>query len=362
MDVGHKTERAVQQGTRHVRVDDRGWLWMVRRGVLCYDGQAWHHFAAALPDIDFSNTRLTYEDREGNIWIGLWGGGLIFCDPASLRYYTEADGLPDREVRHLGEDAEGRMWIGTMGGMACMEAGQIRPLDQVETVSALVVDKKGQVWSGGDSGRVYQWEGQTPHAIAVAEEAPAEEITELYEDGQGRIWVGTVRGGFGFVEDRRFTPFEEWDVEECRALLQDQNGVFWIGFYSRIPALYWYEDGRLRPADMAEAETIAYVNVLWEHQNTVWVGTAKGLFAYDLSSGQVRHFTVDQSGCRPTASWRWRRIGRAMFGLGPVVGVCCATMARPSKASAWGRLRSATLSRPSCATARGGCGLGHGPG
>ena len=175
IDVGHKAERTVQQGTRHVRVDERGWVWMARRGVLCYDGQAWHPFAppaggerrvsSALLDMEFSSTRLTYEDREGNIWIGLWGGGLIFCDPFSIRYYTEADGLPDHEVRHLGEDAEGRMWIGTMGGMACMEDGRIRPLDQAETVSAMMVDGEGRVWSGGNEGRVYQWEGKNPQAI-----------------------------------------------------------------------------------------------------------------------------------------------------------------------------------------------------
>ena len=87
-----------------------------------YDGQAWHPFYTRLPDSHFSDTRLTYEDREGNIWVGLWGGGLVFCDPVSVRLYTEADGLPDCEVRCLGEDREGRLWIGTMGGLAYREA------------------------------------------------------------------------------------------------------------------------------------------------------------------------------------------------------------------------------------------------
>ena len=79
-------------------------------------------------------------------------------------------------------------------------------------------------------------------------------------------------------------------------MLKDQNGVFWIGFFGRIPALYCYETGQFRPADIAEAETIAYVNVLWEHQNALWIGTAKGLFTLDRSSGQVRHFTDNNSG------------------------------------------------------------------
>ena len=296
INVGNRAEGGVQNGTRHVRADDRGWLWLTHRSVMVHDGQEWHPFSASLPDIDFSDTRLTYEDREGNIWIGLWGGGLVFCDPASIRRYTEADGLPDREIRCLGEDHEGRTWIGTMGGMACMEEGQIRPVETGEIVSAMVVDAQGHIWSGGHTGRVYRWEDQTPQAITVAEEVHSGEISGLCEDGQGRIWVGTYRSRFGWIEENCFTPFDEWTIDECRALLQDQNGVFWIGFYGSIPALYCYEDGHLRPADMAEAGSIAYVNVLWEHQNTLWVGTAKGLFALDLSSRQVRRFTAEQFG------------------------------------------------------------------
>ena len=296
INVGDGAERAAQNGTRHVRVDERGWLWLTHRGVVVHDGQAWHPFSATLPDIDFSDTRLTYKDREGNIWIGLWGGGLIFCDPASIRRYTEAEDLPDREIRCLGEDYEGRMWIGTMGGMACMAEDQVRPVGPREMVSALVVDGQGQVWSGGDAGRVFRWEGQTPQMIAVAEDAHAGEISGLCEDGQGRIWATELMGRLGWIEQNRFTPLAGWTFEECRALLQDQNGVFWVSSYGMVPGLYYYEDGQFLPAAVAETETIAYVNVLWEHQNTLWIGTAKGLFALDLASRQVRHFTVEQFG------------------------------------------------------------------
>ena len=304
INVGKGDEGVVNHGTRHVRADERGWLWLTHRGVICYDGQEWHPFSASLPDIDFSGTRLTYEDREGNIWIGLWGGGLIFCDPVSIRRYTEADGLPDREISCLGEDPEGRMWIGTMGGMACMEEGQIRPVKTGEIVSAMVVDGQGQVWSGGGAGKVYKWEGQTPQAIPVAEGTHPEEIAGLCEDRQGRIWVGTSESRFGWIEKNRFIHLDECDtslqdqdgVLWVGSLLRDQNGVLWIGSAGVVPALYCYEDGHLRPADMAEAESIAYVNVLWEHQNTLWVGTAKGLFALDLSSRKVRRFTTEQFG------------------------------------------------------------------
>ncbi len=302
INVGMGDERVVQHGTRHVRADERGWLWLTHCGVMVHDGEEWQSFSVSLPDIDFSGTRLTYEDREGNIWIGLWGGGLIFCDPTSIRRYTEADGLPNREIRCLGEDREGQMWIGTMRGMACMEEGRIRPLGTGEIVSAIVVDGLGQVWSGGNAGKVYKWEGQTPQAISVSEENHPEEISGLCEDGQGRIWVGTSESRFGWIEENRFIPLECDTVLHDQkgvwvgALLQDQDGVFWLGSYGIVPALWCYEDGRFRLADMAEAESIAYVYVLWEYQNTLWVGTAKGLFTLDLSSRQVRHFTAEQFG------------------------------------------------------------------
>ena len=304
INVGKGDEGVVNHGTRHVRADERGWLWLTHRGVMVHDGQEWHPFSASLPDIDFSATRLTYEDREGNIWIGLWGGGLIFCDPVSIRRYTEADGLPDREIRHLGEDHEGRMWIGTMAGMACMEEGRVHPVETEEIVSAMVVDGQGQIWSGGGAGKVYKWEGQTPQAIPVAAEIDPEEVAGLCEDGQGRIWVGTSEGRFGWIENNRFihldecgTALQDQDgVFWAGAILRDQDGVLWLGSVGLVPALYCYEDGHLRPAELAEAESIAYVNVLWEHQNILWVGTAKGLFALDLASRQVRHFTAEQFG------------------------------------------------------------------
>ena len=292
VDDGAEGAEVVQHGTRHVRVDDRDRLWLSRRGVLVYDGEEWHPFSAGLPDVHFSDTRLTYEDSEGNIWVGLWGGGLIFCDPVSIQLYDKKDGLPDSEVRCLREDQEGRIWIGTTGGLACLEDSRIRPVEVGYTVLSMAVDRQGQVWSNGPDGQVFKSAGRETQAIAVI--AGGVEIEMLFQGREGHLIACTSAGQLGRIEANRFIAIGELRPQECRVVLQDREGSFWIGLYGTRPALYNYKDGHLRAYDTAGMEAIVYVNALCEYRDSIWVGTTHGLFAIDYQAKEVRQFTVDQ--------------------------------------------------------------------
>ena len=292
-DAAIEGTEAVNHGTRHVRLDDRGWLWMTRRGVLVYDGDDWHSFSAGLPDVHFSDARLTYADREGNVWVGLWGGGLVFCDPVSVQLYTEADGLPDSGVHQLSEDYQGRVWVGTMGGLACLEDGQIRPVEKGYRVSSLAIDRQGQVWRESPEGKVLKGEGKEVQVIEVMKDKRYEEI-KLYLDQKGDIKVGTTEGCFGRIEDDRFIA-EKQGPTNCRVMLQDSAGTLWVGSYGETPALhYCNKGGHFHASDMAGIETVGYVSALCDYQGTLWVGTANGLFAFDYRAQKVRRFTADQ--------------------------------------------------------------------
>ena len=293
-DPGVDTAAPVSHGTRHVRVDDRGWLWMTRRGVLVFDGGGWRPFSPRLPEGRLADARVTCEDREGNIWVGLWGGGLLFCDPLSLRLYTEEEGLPDQEVRCLGEDGEGRLWIGTPGGLARRENGRIRTLEPGGPVSALAEDGRA-IWSAGPDGLVFEWTGEEAREIAVGEADSDEEVTCLAADGSGRVWAGTSHGRAGRIEAGRFTALAGRLPNPCSALLPAGDGALWIGAGGSAPALYRLEEGRLQALDGAGMETVSEVSALCEYRNRLWVGTTDhGLFAVDLASLQVRRFSADR--------------------------------------------------------------------
>ncbi len=159
-------------------------------------------------------------------------------------------------------------------------------------VSALAIDREGQVWHGSPEGKVIKGVGKEAQVIEVIKDNCYEEI-KLYLDQKGDIKVGTSEGRLGRIEDDRFIAEKQGPVN-CRVVLQDSESTLWIGSYGATPALYYYKDGHFHASDMAGIETVAYVSALCDYEDALWVGTANGLFAFDYRAQQVRRFTADQ--------------------------------------------------------------------
>ena len=284
----------VVPGIRHLRLDDRGRLWMTRRGVLVYDGREWHPYSARFPDADFSNTRLSYEDREGNIWVGSYGGGLAFFSQPAVVRYTEADGLPHSKVTCLAEDRRGQIWIGTDGGTACFEEDEIHSTNSGPVVFVMEADRQGTLWIGDSEGKVSK-RAREPRVIPVRTEDNLEVIVGLCQDRTGRLWVCTSHGILGYIEEDRFAALKERLPQRCRTMIQDSEGVLWIGTDEESPSLY-YKDRthRLHASDFSGLEAAYAVNALCEHEGLLWVGAPSGLFSVDLGSKEVRRYTMDQ--------------------------------------------------------------------
>ena len=51
-------------------------------------------------------------DREGNLWVGMIGTGLVRLRPAPLTAYGKEEGLSDSSFNTVFQDREGRIWLG----------------------------------------------------------------------------------------------------------------------------------------------------------------------------------------------------------------------------------------------------------
>lgn len=281
--------QSVKQGVRHVRLDRRGRVWLAYRGVWVHEHGSWRRVGSA---VNLSDTRLTYEDLEGNLWVGLWGGGLASLDPAGLERWGTEDGLPDQEVTSLARDAQGRIWAGTMTGVATVDP-QTRevtvPDEGSGVVLAVSADMTGRIWTGGEHGRLLRRDttGYTAFPVGAGED----DLVEcLWGDADGRMWWGTFCGRFGWVQgDEKHVVAT--DLQNVRCFTDGPKGTLYLGSFARHPVLYHFDHIAVTPILEGELERIHYVDALLENAGAVWLGTGNGLYRYEPETGSLCRFT-----------------------------------------------------------------------
>ncbi len=236
-----------------IQVDRQGAAWL---GSVEGDLIWWHPgegvFRKVASGLGAVNGLL--ETRAGEIWVGsALGLFRVRCvagqpDPSSCRLEkTRSSGVKD-PIYALFEDATGHLWVGHSTGLARLDArGVAAPPPAATLASAewprLVVyaisgDRGGRLWIGGNNGlrrldpATFTMEAWHHRAVDGAS-LPNEQVTDVVEDGQGRILVGTYGGGLGLF-DRAANTFTRFGSHEGLAddrvcsLVEDAGGAIWV--------------------------------------------------------------------------------------------------------------------------------------
>ncbi|HPQ99945.1 MAG: histidine kinase [Lewinellaceae bacterium] len=150
----------------------------------------------------------------------------------------------------------------------------------------------------GTSEGLYQYDGWRFDHIP-GDSVLSREITAVFEDNDGTIWVGTLTGAIGRVRSGQAAGIEPWDIEEghpharINSILRDKSGILWIATYGE--GIYAWTGNRLynyNQDDGLPAEEI--YQMVQGPQEGVWVGTDLGLIHCSFSSNHkwVRTLTT----------------------------------------------------------------------
>jgi len=233
--------------------------------------------------------RVLRRDRDGGLWLGTAGGGVVHMHRGRTDVFTHAGGLSNDNVNGIYEDREGNIWVRTDGGIDQFRDPTVATLstDQGlsnDRVSALAARKDGSVWIGTYEG-LNRWQDGVVRQIAPPG-LPVNGVQYLHEDIRGRLWMTTGKG-LGYLEDGRFVPVRATtDTTNAAGITEDTQGTVWAAI-REIGLIEVTSGGRVRERSLRSLGQSGWVS-------TILADPARGGVWLGFGDGGAAHFTGDR--------------------------------------------------------------------
>ena len=194
--------------TRDVLQDRHGDIWFATwLGIIKYDGKLFTNYTLKAGLIHFHVLSI-FEDKKGNLWFGTARGGVYRYNGSSFTLFTTKDGLTDNTVTSFAEDQKGNIWMATENGASRYNGKTFTHFTTTDglrsnNVSAVIRDKAGKIWLGCrpttymlEDGGVCCYDEVSGRFTAFINNdgTPFKNVTSLFEDKAGNIWIGKFDG------------------------------------------------------------------------------------------------------------------------------------------------------------------------
>jgi len=293
-----------------------------------------------------NRVRCFFQDREGNVWLGLSDIGLVrWLGYREWRGWTYAEGLNCDVITAIAGDGSGNLWVGTRRGLNRLGAdGRFRPVEGLprRPVRSLHVSRDGRLWVAFRRAlAVRQPDGTGFSWIGPEEGLTSRSLLTFHEDADGFLWLCTRDGVFRsrlagkpirftryrpdfFREDetiyrlittpsgdrwfasnrgllllrkgvwRRFTERDGLPSQTVVFLARQAGGELWVGFHELVGVSRIRErGGNLRvetftSGDVLGSDEISFIGT--DRRDWVWIGTDNGVDIFDGS--RWRHMST----------------------------------------------------------------------
>jgi ligand-binding sensor domain-containing protein len=230
--------------------DGQGRIWIATygEGAYVYDKKRLYNFN--LQDSLTSNDVYDISIKNNQAWLAT-DQGISICTfengKKSVQKKTTENGLPDLIVKTFGENKEHSMQTGYYDGSVCNGTTVDKKIVKVDgAISSLAVDASGTYFIGTEENGLYVYDYNAKILKSIPPSVLGRNIRALALDDEGNIWIISDRNKL-YSNDLRFTFF---------------NTTF---------------------------KNIQAINHSNTDKNTMIVGTQKGAFAYNLSTGNTQN-------------------------------------------------------------------------
>ena len=269
------------------------------------------------------------EDKDGYLWIGTWGNGIIKFDrknETGTHIFNNPDNqtsLSSNRILDILADKSGNIWIATFGaGIDRLIKDNSAPINsefnflhytskyKIENslsdnkITSLFEDKKGNLWIGTFYGGLNKLDAinknYSPEKAKFINYLHKQNsknclsnntVMAIEQDFDGYLWIGTFGGGIDRfdINSETFVNFSKYSAQnisfpdaEVLSLFIDRSGILWVGSHlgegltkiqkniSNFEIINSQSTGNLKLND----------NVVWslfkDRDEKLWVGTYRG--------------------------------------------------------------------------------------
>ncbi len=297
--AGTAAARCVYQMT----VERSGTLYIATNGEGLFlkrpDGAVAEHWGTA-NGVPSNVINASLEDREGNLWIGTYIGGLARLSGLAVINHTEKQGLPSSCVFGISPgDTPDSLWLGTLRGAVhylvrpvprVLET--VRPSDGLlnEWVWKVLRTPDGTLWFLTDTVLYFRLPGEK-RIRELPADAPIPRTVpwDIMVDGRGNLWVCGEGSRGGLARRDPAGRWTSWDkgpageplLEVSRVIPRRAGGV-WLTAKNNVYSC----DGRsLAALDAPSSPPVgnAVSTICEDSRGRLWAGSDAGLAVLDRS-------------------------------------------------------------------------------